>query len=952
MHAVLLETSKSRRFLLGSPVCVATLLTADARKLGRHMSKLLLIDGSNYLFRAFHALPPLATSRGEPSGAIKGFHSMLGNVTRIVKPDAIACVFDAPGKTFRHEMYPEYKANRPPMPEDLRSQIEPVKELVRLMGIPLIIVPGVEADDVLATLARRAAAAGMDTVIATGDKDLAQIVDEHVTLINTMTRQILDRAGVFEKYGVYPERIIDYLALMGDKVDNVPGINKCGPKTAAKWIAEYGSLDGVIEHAQEVTGKIGEYLREGLPGLAVSRALVTINSDAPVAERPQELMQQKAQEDKLTEFFLRWEMSAGRKAAVKKQAARPEVLPSAQGELFALMPQEAAQPVMQPAAGGDFDAAVSDGELAALAELLGKASSQRLPVAVEVFADREHFMRDRAAGIGFCASPLAAVYVPLGHADAANASAESVARILGPWFAGDAPKVMHDAKWAGHVLANTGIRLGGTVHDTMLMSYVLEAHLKHDFERLAARYLCAAVASEEEFLGKGAARKKASEMAFDAVRTHVCQRARALRALSSVLLVRLSAEPGLKEIYETLELPVESVLWQMERTGVLIDAARLGEQSRELGEAAEAIEKQVHEIAGTEFNLASPRQLSDILFNRMGIAPKGKKLASGAYSTGEEVLSELALDYPIAKLILEYRALTKLKSTYTDKLPLMMDPQDGRVHTTFGQATAVTGRLASSEPNLQNIPVRTEEGRRVREAFVAPAGMKIISADYSQIELRVMAHISGDEGLLRAFREGRDVHRATASEVFGVDIDQVSAQQRRMAKVINFGLIYGMSAWGLRQNLGVEKGVAEHYIEQYFARYPKVKRYMEDIRSQARTHGYVQTAFGRRLWLPDIASSRIPVQKAAERAAINAPMQGTAADLIKKAMVAVQRWLLETGAKSRLILQVHDELILEVPEGEVEQVREALPRLMSEVAELKVPLVAEVGVADNWEAAH
>lgn len=897
-------------------------------------------------------MPPLATSRGEPSGAIKGFHSMLGNVTRIVKPDAIACVFDAPGKTFRHEMYPEYKANRPPMPEELRSQIEPVKELVRLMGIPLIIVPGVEADDVLATLAGRASAAGMDTVIATGDKDLAQVVDEHVTLINTMTRQILDRAGVFEKYGVYPERIIDYLALMGDKVDNVPGINKCGPKTAAKWIAEYGSLDGVIEHAGEVTGKIGEYLREGIAGLAMSRALVTINREAPVADDPRDLIQQAAQQDKLTEFFLRWEMSAGRKAAVKKQAAKPALPSAAQGELFALMPQEAAPAAMQPASAGQFDVAASDSELAALADLLRQAARERLPVAVEVFAGREHFMRDRASGIGFCVSPLKAVYVPLGQQDAQNASIESVRRMLGPWFAGDAAKVMHDAKWARHVLANSGIDLGGTVHDTMLMSYVLEAHLKHDFERLAARYLATAVASEEEFLGKGAARKKVSEMALDAVREYVCQRARALRALGSVLLVRLAAEPGLQEIYETLELPVEAVLWQMERTGVLIDAARLGEQSRELGQAAERIQGKVHELAGVEFNLASPKQLSDILFNRMGIAPKGKKLASGAYSTGEEVLSELSLDYPIAKLILEYRALTKLKSTYTDKLPLMINEGDGRVHTTFGQATAVTGRLASSEPNLQNIPVRTDEGRRVREAFVAPAGMKIISADYSQIELRVMAHISGDEGLLRAFREGRDVHRATASEVFGVDIEHVTSQQRRMAKVINFGLIYGMSAWGLRQNLGVEKGVAEHYIEQYFARYPRVKRYMEDIRNQARTLGYVQTAFGRRLWLPDIASSRVPVQKAAERAAINAPMQGTAADLIKKAMVAVQKWLQETGARSRLILQVHDELILEVPEEEVETVREALPRLMSGVAELKVPLVAEVGVADNWEAAH
>ncbi len=920
---------------------------------GRFMSKLLLIDGSNYLFRAFHALPPLTTSRGEPSGAIKGFHSMLGNVSRLVRPDAIACVFDAPGKTFRHEMYPQYKANRPPMPEELRSQIAPVQELVRLLGIPLLIVPGVEADDVLATLARRASAAGMDTVIATGDKDLAQVVDEHVTLINTMSRQVLDRTGVFEKYGVYPERIIDYLALMGDKVDNVPGINKCGPKTAAKWIAEYGSLDGVIEHAQEVKGKIGEYLREGIPGLAMSRALVTINCEAPVAEQPDQLRQAAADEDALAAFFLRWEMSSGRKAAVKKQpAAKTAPQPAMQGDLFGQMPAEAPAQPLAPAPKGAFQTAQSPQELESLALMLRAAQDQRLPVGIEVFADKKRFMHDEPVGIGFAVTPLATVYVPLAHEAGGNAEPEVFLKTLGAWFAGACPKVMHDAKWARHALTNIGLELGGTVHDTMLMSYVIEAHLKHDFERLAARYLSTALASEDEFLGKGAARKPASGVPVPEASDYVCTRVRALRALCSVLLVKLSAEPELMQVYETLELPVEQVLWQMERTGVLLDAGQLMRQSAQLGKQAEAIRKEVIEMAGVEFNLASPKQLSDILFNRMGIAPKGKKLASGAYSTGEEVLSELALDYPIAKKILEFRALAKLKSTYTDKLPQMIDEADGRVHTTFGQATAVTGRLASSEPNLQNIPVRTEEGRRVREAFVSPKGMQIISADYSQIELRVMAHISGDEGLLRAFREGKDVHRATASEVFGVSLEQVTPQQRRMAKVINFGLIYGMSAWGLRQNLGVERGVAEHYIEQYFAKYPKVKAYMENIRVQAKSHGYVQTAFGRRLWLPDIASSRIPVQKAAERAAINAPMQGTAADLIKKAMVAVQKWLEQTGSKSRLILQVHDELILEVPEEEVEQVRQALPQLMAHVAELKVPLLAEVGVAGNWEEAH
>lgn len=923
------------------------------------MPTLLLVDGSNYLFRAFHALPPLATSRGEPTGAIKGFNGMLKSVGDLIKPDRMACVFDAKGKNFRHDIFADYKANRPPMPEELRSQIEPIFELVRLKGWPLLQVEGVEADDVLATLAVRAKAAGWRCVIATGDKDLAQMVDDDITLVNTMTHTRFDRQAVFDKYGVWPEQIIDYLALMGDKVDNVPGINKCGPKTAAKWLAQYKTLDALVADAGSITGKIGQYLREGLEFLPLAKQLVTINSNVDLAVGLDDLVPAPADEEKLTVFYQRWEMRSAAaaskaRAKTKTAAAAPAQQDAGQGPAPAIPAQGdlfgAAAPAMAVPSGAHATAASRE-ELEQLAGRLQQAAAARLPVAVVLFADNRSAMHDRAAGIAFAVTPLETFYVPLRHAGTANASLDDVKAVLADWFAGPASKVLHDAKYGIHVLANDGITLDGPVHDTMLMSYVLEAHLKHDFEHLAGRTLGFVIDDGSSILGKGAGKVAAASVAADKAAPWAAARAGYVRTAAAVMLARLRIDAALSKIYHNEELAVMRVLARMERTGVLIDCGLLNEQSRELGGRISEVTARIEELAGESFNPSSPKQLARILFDKLGL-PVKKKTAGGTPSTDEEVLSELALDYPLPKLVLEFRTLSKLKSTYTDKLPAMADAGDRRVHTTFGQASAVTGRLASSDPNLQNIPVRTAEGRRIRRAFVAPAGWRIVSADYSQIELRIMAHLSQDAGLIEAFAQGRDIHRATAAEVFGVSIDQVTGDQRRMAKVINFGLIYGMSAFGLAQNLGVGRTVAANYIEQYFARYPGVARYMDNTRHLARTQGYVETAFGRRLWLPDIRSSRAPVRAGAERAAINAPMQGTAADLIKLAMVAVQKWLDDEKMASRMILQVHDELILEVPEAECEAVAKRLPELMAGVAALRVPLIAEVGVAGNWDEAH
>ncbi len=917
------------------------------------MKTALLVDGSNYLYRAYHGLPDLRTSAGEPTGAIKGFANMLHMIREMVKPDFAACIFDAHGKTFRDDIYADYKANRPPMPEDLASQVEPIHEMIKALGWPLLQVPGIEADDVIGTLAAQAQAAGIKVFIATGDKDMSQLVNDQVVIINTMTRQVLDPEGVKAKYGVSPDRIIDYLSLMGDAVDNVPGIYKCGPKTAAKWINDFGSLDEVIAHAAEVKGKAGEYLREGLPFLPTARALVTIKTDADLSSFVSGGISSLSfvEEDRafLQKFYSRWEMQQSKKKVDRESKEKKKIQktqePSDTLDLFASIAQEDTTTAPQKLT-TDKVVIVTNETIEELSTELDRTDS---PVAFEIFADKTDGMHAVAVGIGLQIAKTS-YYLPLAHQAGPNISIDA----LKAWFDSDNMKVTCEAKFARHALMNANFSLSAKTQDITLLSYVLEAHMKHDVANLALRWLKADVASHEDFLGKGVKARKASEATVEEAAAFMAQRTKAIADLYDALSTRVNSDEGLKAIYETIELPTQNVLFKMERNGVLIDSLRLSAQSDALGDEIVLIEEQCRSMVGHDFNLASPKQLSHVLFEelQLPVPPKTKKTATGGYSTGEEVLQQLALDYPLPKAILEFRRLSKLKSTYTDKLPMMVFGKTGRVHTTFGQTTAVTGRLASSDPNLQNIPVRTKEGRQVREAFVAESGKQIISADYSQIELRIMAHLSGDEGLLKAFHDGLDIHRATAAEVFGVTVDAVTPDQRRMAKVINFGLIYGMSAFGLASNLGIEPQAAKVYIDRYFARYPKVKAYMDETRALAHRQGYVQTAFGRRLWLPDIQSSRAQVRAAAERAAINAPMQGTAADLIKKAMIAVQAWLEAEKLKSLLVLQVHDELVLEVPDDEVSRVKERLPQLMQAVATLKVPLLAEVGVGESWESAH
>lgn len=917
------------------------------------MKTVLLVDGSNFLYRAFHGLPDLRTSAGEPTGAIKGFANMLKMIRTMIKPDYAACVFDAHGGTFRDEIYSEYKANRPPMPEDLASQVEPIFSMVKAQGWPFLQVPGIEADDVIGTLAKQAEKKGFKVFIATGDKDMSQLVTDQVFILNTMTRQILNAEGVKAKYGVAPERIIDYLSLMGDAVDNVPGINKCGPKTAAKWVNDFGSLDEIMRRASEVKGKAGEYLREGLAFLPTAKALVTIKTDADLSAYVKDsdicsLTFNDEDSAFLAQFYARWEMQQSKKAVQKRVSGKTEAKKAepVTGDLFASIP---AEPQEKPTEKKEGPISIVQ-DAKALEELAQKLQGSKDVVSFTLLCDPSDGMHATLSGVAFFVDGTS-FYVPVGQD---RIDKNTLKETLGTWFASDQPKVSAQCKYARHALANTGIELNRSTEDVTLLSYVIEAHMKHELSNLALRWLKEDVPALEDLIGKGAKQIRCQAVEVEAAARFCATRAQAISDLFKHLRARVNADEGLRSIYETIELPTQNVLFIMERNGVLIDSMRLGAQSDALGDEIIKLEEACCKMAGERFNVASPKQLSHILFEvlQIPVPPKTKKTATGGYSTNEEVLQQLALDYPLPKAILEYRRLSKLKSTYTDKLPMMIFPGTGRVHTTFGQTTAVTGRLASSDPNLQNIPVRTGEGRRVREAFVAPSGSLIVSADYSQIELRIMAHLSADAGLLDAFHKGLDIHRATASEVFGVALDKVSPDQRRTAKVINFGLIYGMSAFGLAQNLGIEPQAARNYIDRYFTRYPGVKAYMEKTRTLAHEQGFVQTAFGRRLWLPDIQSSRAPVRAAAERAAINAPMQGTAADLIKKAMIAVQAWIEEQGLKTKLVLQVHDELVLEVPEMELSQVKEALPQLMQNVASLAVPLIAEVGSGDSWESAH
>jgi DNA polymerase-1 len=920
---------------------------------------LLLVDGSSYLYRAFHAMPDLRNAQGEPTGALHGMISMLERLREQFPASHAVCVFDAKGPTFRHDWYTDYKANRPSMPTDLVAQLAPIHEMVRLMGWPVLEVPGIEADDAIGTLAQVAVAAGYQVVISTGDKDLAQLVNPHVSLVNTMTGETLDEAGVVAKFGVAPDRIIDYLSLIGDTVDNVPGVEKVGPKTAVKWLAEHGSLEGVMAAAASVKGVAGENLRRALDWLPMGRRLITVQCDADLSSyvcgwpQVESLAFKPEDSAALLAFYIRHGFGARRrkledeqKKTAQKAAVKAVAL--AEPDLFAAL-DEPETVVLDLAK--HYETILTEVQLDAwMARILAAEL-----VALDTETDSLDAMQARIIGISLAVKPGEAAYIPVGH-DYPGAPEQLDVHVvlarLKPWLEdATALKVGQNIKYDTHVLLNHAITLRGWAHDTMLESYVLEAHRPHGLESLALRHLNRKGLSYEDLCGKGVHQIPFSQVSIEQATTYSGEDSDMTLHVHQTLWPRLQAEPKLCEVYTRIELPTAAVLGRIERHGVLIDASVLLRQSNTLAQRMVILEAEAHAIAGQAFNLSSPKQIGEILFHRLGL-PIKKKTATGAPSTDEDVLQELALDYPLPAKLLEYRSLAKIKSTYTDKLPQMVNPATGRVHTNYAQAVAVTGRLASNEPNLQNIPIRTAEGRRVREAFIAPPGHVIVSADYSQIELRIMAHLSNDATLLRAFAEGLDVHRATAAEIFGITPGEVTSEQRRYAKTINFGLIYGMGSFGLAQSLGIDMASSKAYIERYFTRYPDVKRYMDATRAQAAEHGYVETLFGRRIELMDIRGGSGPRRAAAERQAINAPMQGTAADLIKLAMLAVQDAIDTEGRASRLIMQVHDELVLEVPEAELDWAREALPRWMAGVAELKVPLLAEVGVGSNWEQAH
>jgi DNA polymerase I len=894
---------------------------------------LLLVDGSSYLYRAFHALPELKSpSTGEPTGAIYGVLNMLRKLASDYPAQAWACVFDAKGKTFRDELYPQYKATRSAMPDDLARQVEPLHEAIRALGWPLVCLEGVEADDVIATLAEQARARGWRTVISTGDKDLTQLVDGRTLWVNTMSNEKLDVAGVRAKFGVPPDKIVDYLALIGDQIDNIPGVDKVGPKTACKWITQYGSLERVIAHADEIGGLAGENLRKAKDWLPRARELLTVKRDVPLPFSLDELTRLAADPARQRAQYERFGFKSWLRE-VESAPAAPSPAPSGDAAKM-----RRARTVLG-----------EDG----LAQLLRAAEAAPL-VGLSVLASGEEPMSARLVGLAL-AFGEEATYVPLAHDYAGVPKQMDLARaaeLLRPWLErAERRKVGEDVKLASHALANAGARLAGCVHDAILESYVLEVHERHELGSLAQRHCGWTTLSYDDITGKGAARIALSAVDVARASEYAGQRADCALAVHEILYPRIAADEKLKHVYEEIELPLLPVLARMERNGVLLDRAKLEAQSLALGKELLQKEREAYAAAGQPFNLGSPKQIQEILFERQKL-PVKKKTPSGQPSTDEDSLAELALDHPLPRLILEHRALSKLKSTYTDKLPKSINPATGRVHTTYSQTTAVTGRLASNEPNLQNIPIRTSAGRRIRECFIAPPGAKIVSADYSQIELRIMAHLSGDENLRRAFRDGEDVHRATAAEVFGVSLQDVDPDQRRIAKVINFGLIYGMSSFGVAQNLGIDRGTAQTYIDRYFARYPGAKRYMDETRRRAKEVGYVETVFGRRLWLPELKSGAPVRRQAAERAAINAPMQGTAADLIKMAMIAVQGFLDRERLAAKLIMQVHDELVLEVPETELPTVTANVRELMQSVATLDVPLVVAVGVGENWDKAH
>lgn len=893
---------------------------------------LVLIDGSSYLFRAYHALPQLVSSKGQPTGAIKGVISMIRKLMSDYPDSHIAVVFDAKGKTFRNDIYKEYKANRPPMPDELRSQIKPIHDIIRKMGLPLLIVEDVEADDVIGTLAHQATEKKMDVLVSTGDKDMAQLVTPHVTLINTMNDSFMDENGVVEKFGVRPDQIIDYLALVGDTSDNIPGVPKCGPKTAVKWLSEHESLEGVMNNADQIKGKVGENLRESLSFLPMSYELATIRKDVPLESSVDELVQAEPDQDGLLETFTEFEFKPW--VTELSGEASPEASTTSQSIDV------------------DYDIVFSLEALDAWVETLKEA---------DVFAfDTEttslDYMEAKIVGLSFCAEAGKAAYVPLTHdyegAPVQLAMDDVMARIR-PLLEDPGRTIIgQNLKYDISVLANHGISVKAKILDTMLESYVLNSVAsRHNMDDLALKYLGISTVHFEDIAGKGAKQLTFNQIDIEKAGPYAAEDADITLRLHEVLMPRLEAEPTLLSVFQDIELPLVSILSQVERHGVLLDESQLQIQSKELEKRLAELEQQAYGLAGEEFNLGSTKQLQQIFFEKLGL-PVIKKTPKGQPSTAEPVLQELALDYPLPAVIMEYRGLSKLKSTYTDQLPKQIVNATGRIHTSYHQAVAATGRLSSTDPNLQNIPIRTEEGRRVRKAFVAPEGFKLMAADYSQIELRIMAHLSEDPGLVNAFKEGLDIHKATAAEVFGGTVDDVADDHRRSAKAINFGLIYGMSAFGLSRQLNISRGDAQDYIDLYFERYPGVREYMDRTRALAAEQGYVETIFGRRLYLPEIKASNFQRRQAAERTAINAPMQGSAADIIKRAMISVADWLSTEDSGTRMTMQVHDELVLEVPEDRLDEVAKAVESLMSGAAELSIPLVVEAGVGDNWDEAH
>ncbi|MBK9655558.1 MAG: DNA polymerase I [Rhodanobacteraceae bacterium] len=908
------------------------------------MTTLYLIDGSSFLYRAFHALPPLTNAAGEPTGALFGVVNMLRKVMKEDRPEHLAFVFDAPGKTFRDDLFVEYKANRPPMPEDLRGQVDPLLKIVEAIGVPILREPGVEADDVIGTLARQGKAAGMNVVISTSDKDLTQLVEPGIVWLNTMTGERLDSAGVAAKFGVPPDRIIDYLALMGDAVDNVPGVDKCGPKTAAKWLAQYDTLEGVMAHAAEVGGKVGENLRTALPRLPLNRELVTVKTDCVLPVGPNDLALTPPDVDNLRGLSARYGF---KQALAELGGPAPDASAASASSAPTLPNPDHPAPIEK-----HYELVTTPEAFERWVSTLANAKA----FAFDTETTSIDAQRAELVGVSFAVEPGHAAYVPVGHDYPGTPPQLPLADVLAalkPLLEDPArPKIAQHGKYDLNVLTRYGIEIAGFAYDTMLESYVLNSTATlHNMDALAKKYLGVDTILYSDVAGKGAKQIGFSQVGLDEACSYAAEDADITLRLHQALWPQLQAQPGLQRVFSEIEMPLAPVLARMERCGVLIDAALLRKQSSELGHAMIRLQQEVHTLAGHPFSLDSPKQLAQVLFEERGL-PIKHRTPGGQASTNEEALEELAELDELPRKILDYRSLAKLKGTYTDKLPELINPNTGRVHTSFHQAVAATGRLSSSDPNLQNIPIRTPEGRRIRQAFVAPPGWLVLAADYSQIELRIMAHLSADAGLLAAFRQGQDIHRATAAEVFGKTPEEVSSNERRAAKAINFGLIYGMSAFGLGRQLGIGRGQAQDYVDLYFSRYPGVREYMESTRRKARDDGYVETVFGRRLYLPEIRGKSFAARQGAERAAINAPMQGTAADIIKRAMIEMDRWLAPHADEIRMLLQVHDELVFEIREDRLAHYRDGIAERMSAAAELAVPLVVDVGIGANWDEAH